>query len=78
MRGLSSMLEAYERGRLLAMMERDIAGVTGVRSEFLGEQAPQGRGERLNFNQPAQPNNCVNCGAPRARASSACCDYCGS
>jgi len=78
MRGLSSMLEAYERGRLLAMMERDIAGVTGVRRELMGDPAPQGRGERLNLNQPAQPINCVNCGAPRVRASSACCDYCGS
>lgn len=96
MTGLSAMLEAYERGRLLAMMERDIAGVTGVRRELMGDQALEGRSQRLDrmssaevcaflgrpqqavLNQPAKPINCVNCGAPRQRASSLCCDYCGS
>jgi hypothetical protein len=27
---------------------------------------------------PSKSINCVNCGAPRPRASSVCCDYCGS
>lgn len=37
-----------------------------------------GRPQQAALNKPAQPINCVNCGAPRVRASSACCDYCGS
>lgn len=78
MRGLTAALEAYEKARLMAQMERDIRGHTGVRSEFVGKPALEGRGERLNFNQPAKPFNCINCGAPRPRNSSLCCDYCGS
>lgn len=28
--------------------------------------------------KPSSAGHCINCGAPRPRASSLCCDYCGS
>lgn len=78
MRGLSAAHEAYERARLMAQMERDIQGHSGVHGERLGDPCLEGRGERINFNEPARPINCINCGAPRPRISSGRCDYCGS
>ena len=81
---MSSTLDAYLRARrpdavfVVEDFGRRARFFSGVGDELFGDPALEGRGERLNFNQPAQPINCVNCGAPRVRASSACCDYCGS
>lgn len=55
----------------------ELAQATGIYEARLGEPALEGRGTPVNFNEPAQPINCVNCGAPRVALRKAC-DYCGS